>query len=473
MLSDRKLIVYELNEVPLRIIDWYVAANPDSTLAKLVKTGRVYQTFTEDVGHLSPWITWPTLHRGVTNQQHEIYDFGQSLDDVNREYPPLWTLLADAGRRVGVFGSLHSYPLPADLASYAFYVPDTFAAGSECFPKNFEDFQEFNLTMMDRSARNVSRSIALGPALKFLRAAPGLGLRGRTVVELGRQIAMEQVKKERAIRRRTSQVQIAFDFFLRATMRERPDAAFFFTNHVASSMHRYWPASFPKDYRTSEWPAVWRDSYAEEIPFAMAHADRQLSDLYRVVMADDDYVLMVTSSMGQAAVEGQNMVKRQLNIGSVDRFMRALGMGPDQWQRRRAMVPLYTFALGEAVIDHFRNTVATLTVNGAPIGAREHHRGVFSVQFGHINLENAEIEVRLRGVPIDFADLGLINQRIQDEAGSNAYHIPDGSMIMFDPRERSVSAAERPAISTIEIAPALLANFSIAIPSYMRRAGAL
>lgn len=472
MLSTRRVIFYELNEVPLRIIDWFAAANRESTLAKLVKYGRIYRTFTEDVGHLSPWITWPTLHRGVTNQQHEIYDFGQSLDDVNGEYPPLWALLAAAGRRVGVFGSLHSYPLPADLANYAFYVPDTFAAGPECFPKNLEWFQEFNLTMMDRSARNVSRSIALGPALKFLRAAPGLGLRGRTVVELGRQIAVEQIKKQRVVRRRTSQVQIAFDFFLKATARERPDAAFFFTNHVASSMHRYWPASFPHDYRESEWPVAWRQSFIGEIPFAMAHADRQLGDLYRLVMSDDDYVLIVTSSMGQAAVEGQQMVKTQLNIGSVERFMRALGVGPDGWKRRRAMIPLYTFAVAEGAVDRFRDAVTGLVVNGAPIGVREHSRGVFSIEFGHSNLEEAEIAVSVKGVPMSLADLGLINQRIQDEAGSNAYHIPEGSMIVFDPRAPS-GARERPAVSTIEIAPAVLANFGVKIPGYMRRHSAL
>ena len=473
MLLGRKVVFYELNEVPLRIIDWFAAANPKSTLAKLVQHGRIYRTFTEDSGHLSPWITWPTLHRGVTNQQHEIYDFGQALDDVNCEYPPLWMLLADAGRRVGVFGSLHSYPLPVDLANYAFYVPDTFAAGPECFPKDFEWFQAFNLTMMDRSARNVSRSIALGPALKFLRAAAGLGLRGRTIVELGRQIAVEQVKRQRVVRRRTSQVQIAFDFFLKATAQERPEAAFFFTESRCIVDTSLLAGLLPDDYRNGEWPTAWRQSFVGEIPFAMTHADRQLRDLYRLVLADDDYVLIVTSSMGQAAVEGQEMVRTQLNIGSVDRFMRALGVAPEEWERRRAMIPLYTFALAEPAIDGFRDAVTNLAVNGATIGVREHSCGVFSIQFGHSNLDEAEIAVSLKGAPISLADLGLINQRIQDEAGSNAYHIPEGSMIVFDPRRPAAGAQERPTVSTIEIAPALLANFGVPIPSYMRRHGAL
>ena len=47
----------------------------------LSKYARKYETLAEDVGHLSPWITWPSLHRGVSNEQHEISDFGMDLSN--------------------------------------------------------------------------------------------------------------------------------------------------------------------------------------------------------------------------------------------------------------------------------------------------------------------------------------------------------------------------------------------------------
>jgi len=473
MLHSKKVVLYELNEVPFRILDWFVATHPRSGLAHLLQYGRSYRTYTEDVGTLSPWVTWPTLHRGVANQEHEIYNFGQNLEHVNKEYPAIWTLLAHAGRRVGVFGSLHSYPLPSNLENYAFYVPDTFAAGSECFPKKFENFQDFNLNMMDRSGRNVTRSIAYASAWNFFRAAPGLGLRAQTALDLGHQIVAEQLKKERVVRRRTAQAEIAFDFFLHELERTQPDAAFFFTNHVASSMHRYWPALFPNDYCVSKWSDAWRGTYSQEIPYTMARADRQVKELMDFVVRHDNYALMVASSMGQAAVEGKEIVKSQLVLEDRNQFMHRLGLAPHEWSRRRAMVPRYVFAVSESAVDRFRQTVAHITVNGKPIEFEEHERGVFMVRIAFKNLDDDMIDVRLRGEPTRMEELGLANRRIQDEAGSNAYHIPEGSMIVFDPRDPSTNGVDPLTISTREVAPSLLRNFDLEVPSYMQRPGAL
>ena len=47
---------------------------------------------------------------------------------------------------IGIFGSLQSYPpIKNDLVE--FYLPDTFAPGSEAIPKEIEDFQDFNLKL--------------------------------------------------------------------------------------------------------------------------------------------------------------------------------------------------------------------------------------------------------------------------------------------------------------------------------------
>ncbi len=57
--------LFELNEVPLRIYRHYAERHPRSAVAKLLAHGRRWETVSEDEGHLSPWVTWPTLHRGV------------------------------------------------------------------------------------------------------------------------------------------------------------------------------------------------------------------------------------------------------------------------------------------------------------------------------------------------------------------------------------------------------------------------
>ena len=69
-----------------------------------------------------------------------------------------------------------------------------------------------------------------------------------TFGKISNQIISERLNKDRLVRRRTSQVQLAFDFFFKELKSTNPDISFFFTNHVASSLHRYWPSIFPNDY---------------------------------------------------------------------------------------------------------------------------------------------------------------------------------------------------------------------------------
>src|SRR4051812_19201396 len=134
MAGHRAFVLFELNEVPLRVVRYFAERHPRSAFAAMLAKGQRWDTVTPDEGHLSPWVTWPTLHRGVASDKHHIVALGQDVGEADRLFPPIWKLLASAGRRVGLFGSLHSYPLPADLDNYEFYVPDTFAAGSEAQP---------------------------------------------------------------------------------------------------------------------------------------------------------------------------------------------------------------------------------------------------------------------------------------------------------------------------------------------------
>ena len=163
-----KTIFYELNEVPRRLFEFYAAAFPNSAFAHLNNVSICTETQTADIGHLSPWITWPTLHRGVSNIDHHITDIGQDLNHINRDFPPIWDLLSAAGLNVGVFGSLQSYPAPKDTQNYSFFIPDTFAASAECFPSDLDVFQAFNLSMVRANGRNVSGGLPFRSSKRVL-----------------------------------------------------------------------------------------------------------------------------------------------------------------------------------------------------------------------------------------------------------------------------------------------------------------
>ena len=140
-----KLLIYELNEVPKRLIDEYIKLKPYSIFAKLHKNNLI-ETFTEDEGELHPWTTWPTFYRGVSNKCHKIKFINQNLSCA-KKYPSVWEILYKNDLSVGIFGSLQSYP-PINDKNILFYLPDTFAPDSSAYPKELSIFQDFNLSLV-------------------------------------------------------------------------------------------------------------------------------------------------------------------------------------------------------------------------------------------------------------------------------------------------------------------------------------
>ena len=90
-MSD-KLIIYELNELPKKLLNYYIKIKPNSNLSQLKKSGIYLDTYTTDSGELHPWTTWPTFYRGVDNKSHKITSLNQDREYENI-YPPIWKIL--------------------------------------------------------------------------------------------------------------------------------------------------------------------------------------------------------------------------------------------------------------------------------------------------------------------------------------------------------------------------------------------
>lgn len=464
-------IVYEMNEVPMRLIEHYVKERSTSAIAEILRRGRKLHTISEDKGILSPWVTWPTVHRGVTNDLHMLADFGQDLEEVDKLFPSFYRLIAQNNISVGVFGSLHTYPPPQDLTNYEFYIPDTFAAGAECHPKEISAFQQFNLSMVDRSARNVSRSITISDLSTFLFKLPRLGVRFRTFGKVVKHLIAEVLNRDRRVRRRTVQAQLGFDIFHHRIKKNQPRVAGFFTNHVASAMHRYWPALFPCDYKESKFDPLWRKRFSREITAAMDEADAQIKRLKQICDKTQGACLIITSSMGQAAVDGEVTIFRQLLLEDKMKFLSFLGMNEALWSFKRSMAPRYVFQTESATEEaKFLAELSKLTINGEQIDCENYAKGVIRLKFGQENLVSDEICILKDGLRIDKSQLGLANIEIQDEAGSYAYHVPEGILLVYFPGF-NCSDDLRKTVSTSMIAPMLLKSLKINTPSYMQDCG--
>lgn len=473
-----RIVLLELNEVPFRILDDFAAANPGSHLARLLPRSSQFSTHAADDpagiphGALSPWITWPTVHRGVEHARHGVTHLGQDLSEVDRRYPPLWRLLTAAGVESAVFGALHTHPLPPDVERYAFYVPDTFAASEVCHPPQLSAFQAFNLRMARASARNVSTGIDWASARNLLLALPKLGIRAETLVQVARQLAEERLRPWRRVRRRTFQSVLGFDVFWRQLRRTRPRFATFFSNHVASAMHRYWAATYPHEYERFDFDAEWISHFRDEIGFAMQVADGWLGRLVAWTEATPGAALLATSSMGQAATRAHR-VTTQLYVRDVDRFFAALGLRAGEWVRQPAMEPDLNVKVVAEREEALRERLDGLVIDGKPVRYDPRGEGFFSIIFGQSNLGDRPDAIELGGMARSPESLGLENTEVDEQGGSTAFHIPEGHLLLYEPHAERPRDSARREVSTLEIAPFVLRQLGVPAPPYMVETGPL
>ena len=466
---QRSIVVFELNEVPWEILDDYVTARPTSTLARVLARSRCYTSMAADRGHLSPWTTWPTLHRGVNDEQHMIASFGQDRSRADRRFPPVWSLLHDAGVSVGVCGTLHTYPAPDDLDSYAFYLPDAFASEPAAHPPELVDFQRFNLAMSRESARNVDTRIAKNDALGVVWHSRRLGIRPTTYAALGRQLLAERRRPAMSNRRRTYQSVLLFDIFARQLTRSQPQFSTFFTNHVASAMHRYWAAHRPEDYERLGLGQDWVETFHDEVLWATGQAADMVERLANHVDANPGSQLWIASSMGQRATMAETL-ETQLYLTHPAHFLEAMGLpGKDAWQRRPAMLPQFNLVVEAEYVEPFRDALRTVRVGGQPLHFKRSDNGFFSLDFGQPNLHDRPDAVTIAGEARSIASLGLEIVEIEDRSGTTAYHVPEGILAVYDPARPPAVHGSRPEVSVLEVAPTLLQTLGVEPPAYMAR----
>ncbi|MFY0599367.1 MAG: hypothetical protein JXR03_06825 [Cyclobacteriaceae bacterium] len=457
----RKLIILEVNEVPHRIYSFFKENHPNAALTKLLDRSESYTTISSDKGELHPWSTWPTFYRGIDNTIHGIKDIGENLETINNKFPPIWDILVRNRVSSGIFSSLHTHPLPRNIDQYDFLIPDPFANGSETHPSNVEPFQAFNLSMTKKSGRSVDKGIDKKSALKLAIALPTLGVRGKTILKTVYQLISEKIKPWRATRRRSFQSILAFDLYLKLLKKHKPSFTTFFTNHIASAMHRYWAANFPRDYKDLNLPSEWINRYKDEIPFCLDELNQMVESLLTFIRKNPEYKLIIASSMGQAATKAE-LIKSEVFFGDVDRFLEYFSS--HKITALSAMHPQYNFKIDQSP-DSFEAKLRSIHINDSPLTFRRKEESFFSIDLGYPNVEN--LEVKIGNIEIDSKELGIEIKEIDDQSGGTAYHIPEGSFFVYD-HLNPVTNVKNLNIDLRSVAPAILRYFDITPSKYMK-----
>jgi len=457
-----KLIFYELNEVPRKVLEKYIKLYPNSAFAEIVQKGILLDTFTRDEGELHPWSTWPTVHRGVPNTTHKIYYINQDLSEAAK-YKPIWEILSENSIDVGIFGALQSYP-PIKGKHVKFHLPDTFAPASDSYPEKLSEFQSFNLDLSGSNkakVREVSKKNIINAINLVLQGDVSVIAAFKSVFHLFK----EKINPKYKARRSTLQAVLSFDLFRKYLEKYNPIFSNYFTNHVAGIMHRFWIDLFPPD---SIAKLEVDDFHSKSILKAMRIADNHIRYLLKINKTKN-YNIIVLSSMGQESIK-QEEYSPEITLNNLSKLINTIELDPKDFKLMPAMQPQVTIECNnKKSLDLLRERVKNikdvdgnqLLVEGYPPLAL---RLTLSMKASKCLSISNKIFYLNRELDLESVGFELFSR----DQGS-AYHIPEGILIAKGAEIEQCLVGYSPSpLDTCKIAPLILNLYGIEAPSYMK-----
>ena len=459
----KKLILVEMNEITWRLVDPLLAKGELPHFARLIARGvRAAPVAEEEGADLDPWVSWTTVYTGRKVSEHGVKFLEQPPETV--QGPRLWDIVADAGKPVGIFGSIMSWPPRQDVTG--FWVPGTFSPGHQTFPASLEPIQELNLTYTREHmpvGGDVRRRMGKVELVLKLKA---LGLRVATLTRIAGFFARRATGAAQEWEKVSMQPLINFDFFERLWRKHRPVFATFHTNHVAHYQHRYWRATDPTPFLEKPDAEEVR-KYGGAIRFGYRVADELLGRI--MAMADAETTIVVASALAQQPYvteefRGGRSVVRMRDIHRVLDLIGATG----RCRAYSVMAPQWNLEFDDPQVQR----AAALALEQAYVGTPEH--ALFACASAG-NTLCINIRQKLPR-PIDGAAecvFPTTGKRIRmdelcaekDPTPKQGHHDRTGLLIMAGPD--IAAGVDLGSCSTLDLAPTMLKALQMDVPAHM------
>ena len=460
--SGKKLVLVEINEITWDLIDPLIQQGKLPTFAWLKQKGTWASPMSVEMPpQLDPWITWTTVYTGRPQTEHNLFFLQQPPETIKAKR--IWEICNEQGLKVGVYGSLCSWPPPREFNGY--YIPDTFSQDFSTHPAKLQPIQELNLTYT-RSIRLPADRDNLLFKIKLGSKLTGLGLKPSTMTRIMRQLARERLNPAVRWQRVVLQPFVNFDFFERLYRRYQPDFASFHTNHVAHYMHTYWKAMKPEIF-PQETSAEEVRTYGRAVEFGYQSADELLSRVVKLV--DENTVLMIASSMGQQPFISDLKKGKAINqLKSLDRLMQILGVEHKARALSTMSDQFNIYADDPATVEHVVHALEVAYVDkpSLPMFVVKRLESGITATLKRYD----EIGETSR---IYFPHLGDNNNIFQYDdlvystgMVKSGFHHPKGMMILYGAGVRAGGTVD--ACNNLDLAPTMLTILGLPVPDEMK-----
>jgi hypothetical protein len=241
---SHRVLLIEFNEITPSLVFRFMSDGMLPHFKRLYERSRVYLTDAGDAP-LEPWIQWPSIHCGKTHDEHGVRYLGEGR---HVSFPGIATILSQAGRRVGVFGTINTNY--RDLNGY--FIPDPWDQPEFVAPLDVLPFYSFVSKHIKENSRHATATVR--EIIAFLRFMVRNGLSLRTIWQTGCQLAREAFRPGQKWRRALILDLLQYDLFRRLNERFDVEFASFFSNSTAHLQHYYWRNMDPQRFSAAPPP---------------------------------------------------------------------------------------------------------------------------------------------------------------------------------------------------------------------------
>ena len=423
--ETKNMIVIEVNEIPNSVFKWY-SKNNKGPIYEAINNFGITNTILDDLPeeYLYPSQAWASISTGKPASSHKIrwYNDAKETDSF------YWREASSKGKKVALMNVLHTGSISEnEKLNYEFIFPDFFCLKPEVNIEKYKRFQVFNHNMSVSSGRQTSQRNLLINAITNFSKYPLPSAWGLSFKDLSKWISLIFSARKDSEVLRNAQFILQQRIFLNVINSDLgKDLSVFFTNHVASCLHRNfhdldtdYELDKPKKKKIFQSMKI-LDEFLNEIK--NNHSKREIILLSAMgqklnIKVDDDY---------------KKKNSKDYKLTNSNKFLEFFKVNKDKVKIMFEMIPQYTFKfLNMEELNKFINNLKEVGTDPSamrfgyyvPQGEKKKSTVGF---FCHIDINKDQVtctmtvrpnkkgEITLNGKKINFEEMGFSVLNVKD-----------------------------------------------------------